>query len=327
MFPMSKVQNQSTKNDPVIKNLPAACADEMKAVEFLEEQRWMGRPACPRCGILEVRQSKDKEGNRIAPYLWTCNACRKAGDKWQFTVRTGTVFEDSKIPLRHWCFAYWRAATSKKGVSALEIKRQTGLAYKSALFMLTRIRYAMADDATADLGPISGDVEVDETYVGGKPRYRTKKRGFHNRDQKAAVLAAVERGGKVRAKPVANVTAKNVKNFIRENVHPSARVITDQSLLYRGIGAEFEGGHESVNHCRREYVRGEIHSNTIEGFFANLKRGLTGIHHAVSKEHLDRYLAHYAFLYNHRGLSDGERAVAAIRKAVGKRLRYKDAVK
>jgi transposase-like protein len=321
---MAKIQNQSTKNDPVIKALPAACADELKAVEFMEEQRWNGHSACPRCGAEDVKFSKSREGVRIAPYIWTCTACRKAGAKWQFTVRTGTVLEDSKIPLRHWCFAFWRASTSKKGVSALEIHRQTGLSYKSSLFLLNRIRFAMSEDTTATLGPNGGDVEVDETYVGGKPRNRAVgKQGHHNRDKKACVLAAVERGGKVRVKPVANVTAANVKTFIRENVHPSARILSDSSNLYWGIGKEFERGHESVNHSRLEYVRGDVHSNTIEGFFANLKRGLTGIHHAVSKEHLSRYLDQYAFLYNHRELSDGQRALAAIQGAVGKRLFYK----
>lgn len=324
MFHMSKVQNQSTKNDPVIKALPIACADEMEAVKFLEEQRWYGKPACPRCGTEEVRQSVNKEGVRIAPYLWTCNACRKAGDKWQFTVRTGTVFEDSKIPLRHWCFAFWRASTSKKGVSALEIHRQTGLSYKSSLFLLNRIRFAMAEEAPADLGPNGGSVEVDETYVGGKPRYKNPARGYAAKRNKAAVLAAVERGGKVRVKPVPNVTSANVKQFIRESVHPSARVITDQSPVYHGIGNEFAGGHETVNHSIREYARGDVHSNTVEGFFSLLKRGLHGIHHSVSKEHLGRYVAQYAFLYNHRELTDGQRAQAAIRACEGKRLFYKE---
>lgn len=320
---MSKVQNQSTKNDPVIKALPEACANELKAVEFIELQRWSGHPACPRCGSEDVAQIKDsKTGERASHFRWTCPACRKAGEKWQFSVRNGTVLEDSKIPLRHWCFAFWRASTSKKGVSALEIHRQTGLSYKSSLFLLNRIRFAMADDV-ADLGPGGGDVEVDETYIGGKPRYKAKK-GGPRPGAKAAVLAAVERGGKVRTKPVANVNSANVKEFIRETVHQSARIITDDSRVYHGIGAEFERGHESLNHTRREYVRGDVHSNTVEGFFSLLKRGLNGIHHSVSKEHLSRYLDQFSFLYNNRELTDGERAVAAIRGAEGKKLFYKE---
>lgn len=318
-----KVQNASTKNDPVISALPKACADELTAVEFLEEQRWGGCPKCPRCGSEAVVSLKDsKTGERASHYRWYCGDCRKAGEKSQFSVRNGTVFEDSKIPLKHWCFAFWRASTSKKGVSALEIHRQTGLSYKSCLFLLNRIRFAMSDDAPVLLGPGGGDVEVDETYVGGKPRYihgtlKTVK------SKKACVLAAVERGGKVRVKPIAKVTSSNLKDFIRENVHSSARIITDQSNKYQGIGHEFDGGHEAVNHTAKEYVRGDIHSNTVEGFFSTVKRGLNGIYHNVSKEHLSRYLDQFAFIYNNRNLSDGERAKAAIKAAEGKRLYYR----
>jgi transposase-like protein len=320
---MTKIQNKSTKNDPIIKALPAACSDELLAVEFLEEQRWGGCPICPRCASQAVVQLKDsKTGERAAHFRWYCGDCRKAGEKPQFTVRNGTVFEDSKIPLRHWCFAFWRASTSKKGVSALEIHRQTGLSYKSCLFLLNRIRFAMSDSSPANLGPDGGDVEVDETYVGGKPRYVGQNKPGRG-TKKACVLAAVERGGKVRAKPIAKVTSANVKDFIREVAHPSARIITDQSNVYQGIGHEFDGGHESVNHTKKEYVRGDVHSNTVEGFFATVKRGLNGIYHNVSKEHLGRYLDEYAFRYNNRNLSDGERTHAAIKAAEGKRLFYK----
>jgi transposase-like protein len=320
---MTKIQNKSTKNDPVITALPKACADEVAAVEFLEEQRWGGCPICPRCGSAAVVQLKDSvTGERAAHFRWYCGDCRKAGEKAQFTVRNGTVFEDSKIPLRHWCFAFWRASTSKKGVSALEIHRQTGLAYKSSLFMLNRIRFAMAEDAPAMLGPNGGDVEVDETYVGGKPRYKGQNKPGRG-TKKACVLAAVERGGKVRAKPIPKVTSANVKDFIRENVDSSARIITDQSNVYQGIGHEFDGGHEAVNHTKKEYVRGDVHSNTVEGFFSTVKRGLNGIYHNVSPEHLGRYLDQFSFTYNNRHLSDGERAQAAIKAAEGKRLYYK----
>jgi transposase-like protein len=164
---VAKVQNRSTKNDPVLEALPLACADEKAAVEFMEKQRWGGHPACPRCGSVSVYQMRDsKTGERQADYRWRC---REKHPSQQFTVRTGTVFEDSRAELRHWCFAFWRAATSKKGVSALEIHRQTGLSYKSSLFMLHRIRFAMADSVP---GMLSGPVEVDETYVGGKPRFQ-----------------------------------------------------------------------------------------------------------------------------------------------------------
>src|SRR5258706_5342566 len=156
----AKVQNRSTKDDPVIGALPIACADEKAAVAFMEAQRWGDHPACPRCGDLSVYQMKDaKTGERQTNFRWRCHGCKE-----QFTVRIGTVFEDSRIPLRHWCFAFWRSATSKKGVSALEIHRQTGVCYKSCLFMLHRIRFAMTE---TDITPLTGTVEADEVFIGG----------------------------------------------------------------------------------------------------------------------------------------------------------------
>ena len=320
---MAKVQNRSTKNDPVIKDIPLACASEPHAVEFLEKQRWGDTPCCPRCGSVDVYQMKDsKTGERQVNFRWVCRDCKRAKQKHQYTVRVGTVFEDSRIELRHWCFAFWRAATSKKGVSALEIHRQTGISYKSSLFMLHRIRFAMSDGVN---GPLSGDVEVDETYVGGKPRYKSSKnpRGTAG---KQAVMALVERGGRVKTKPVADVTGKTLKAAILENVRADARIITDEHASYKGIGEHYEGGHHVVCHSAKEYVRGEIHSNTVESFFSTVKRGLNGIYHSVSREHLHRYMGEFEFRYNHRHIEDGERTLLAIKAAEGKRLMYREPV-
>lgn len=313
---MAKVQNRSTKNDPVLMALPLACANEAAAVEFMEKQRWGNLPCCPLCASVAVYQMKDsKTGERQANYRWRCRDCKQ-----QYTVRKGTVFEDSRIELRHWCFGFWRAATSKKGVSALEIHRQTGLSYKSSLFMLHRIRFAMADSV---VGPLSGQVEVDETYVGGKPR----NKGPHNKrghgTKKQPVMALVERGGKVKTKPIADITAKTLKQFIRENVDRSATILSDENAAYAGIGAEFDGGHHTVTHSKREYVRGDVHSNTVEGFFSLVKRGLYGVYHNVSKEHLHRYMSEFEFRYNNRHMEDGDRTNAAIKASEGKRLVYK----
>lgn len=309
----TKVQNRSTKDDPVIMAIPAACSDEKAAVEFMEAQRWGEHPACPRCGDLDVYQMKDaKTGERQANFRWRCHGC-----KGQFTVRIGTVFEDSRIELRHWCFAFWRSATSKKGVSALEIHRQTGLSYKSSLFMLHRIRFAMDEQ---DIEPLKGDVEVDEVYIGGKGTRKTKMSG------KTPVVGLLERGGRVRPKVVADVTGKTLKNAIRENVDKSSRILTDEWSGYRGIGKEYAGGHETVRHGTREYVRGDVHTNSIEGFFGMLRRGLDGIYHSVSRKHLHRYLSEFEFRHNHRGLDDGQRTVAAIRAANNKRLTYAEQV-
>jgi transposase-like protein len=312
-----QVQNESTKGDPVIKDLPAACADERLAVEFMEQQRWGDKPYCPRCGDFAVYQMKDsKTGERQANLRWRCQGCKE-----QFTVRIGTVFEDSRAPLRHWCFVFWRAATSKKGVSALEIHRQTGLSYKTCLFMLHRVRHAMDE---SDIEPLSGTVEVDEVFIGGKPR-RIQNSRITMRKEKAIVVGMVERKGRIRPKVVADVSAKTLKGVIAENVDKSARIMTDDWSGYRGL--KHEGWtHESVKHSMFEYARGDVHTNSIEGFFGILKRGLNGIYHSVSKKHLHRYLAEFQYRYNMRELTDGQRIVKAIKAAQGRRLTYAEQV-
>jgi transposase-like protein len=315
----TKVQNRSTKGDKVIQALPIACADEGAATVFMENLRWSEDACCPRCGSLNVYQMQDsRTGERQKNFRWLCRDCKKAQMTSQFTVRTGTVFEDSKIELRHWCYAFWRASTSKKGVSALEIHRHTGLSYKSSLFMLHRIRFAMAP---ADNNPLTGIVECDETYIGGKPRLSRDKREAWT--SKVPVMAMVERGGRVRPKVLANVTAASLQGEIMKNVDRRARIMTDEAGGYKGIGKHFDGGHETVNHSAEEYVRGDVTTNTVEGFFSILKRGLHGIYHSVSKEHLHRYLAEYEFRYNNRELEDGPRTAAAIKASEGKRLFYK----
>src|SRR5574341_605664 len=265
MNPKRKVQNESTKGDPVITELPAACADERLAVEFMEKQRWGDKPYCPRCGDFAVYQMKDsKTGERQANFRWRCQGCKE-----QFTVRIGTVFEDSRAPLRHWCFVFWRAATSKKGVSALEVHRQTGLSYKTCLFMLHRVRHAMDDQ---DIEPLNGTVEVDEVYIGGKPRklqntYKTIKK------PKIPVVGLLERNGRVRPKIVADVSGKTLRAVIAENVDKSARIMTDDWSGYRGLKKR-GWSHDSVCHSMNEFARGDVSTNGIEGFFGMLKRGL-----------------------------------------------------
>jgi hypothetical protein len=225
--------------------------------------------------------------------------------------------------MRHWAYAFWRACTSKKGVAALEIKRHCQISYKSALFLMNRIRFAMAPDLeTAPL--LKGPVEVDETYVGGKPRYRgISKRGRGT--SKTPVFAAVERGGDIRRHVVADVTGRTLKAAIRQVVDPRARIISDENSAYNGIGKEFAGGHESVCHSAREYARGDVNTNTAESSFALVKRGIIGVYHNVSREYLYRYLWQFDFVWNSRKLNDGERIVLAVKSAEGKRLMYKAA--
>lgn len=313
------VQNQSTKGDPVIERMPAACADELKAVEFMEELRWGKHPACPLCGDTNVYKMQAKDGSREKNFRWRCRGC-----KGMYSVRKGTVMEDSAIAFRHWCYAYWRAAASKKGVSALELHRQLGISYKSALFLMNRIRKAME---TTPVEPLKGDVEVDELYIGGVSRKPNYSRKSPVKTPKTPVLGIVERGGRVRPMVLPNVTWPVVKDAIRSHVDQTSRILTDDHRVYQSVGKYFAGGHETVRHSVHEYARGDVHTNTIEGFFGLVRRSLDGIYHSVSKKHLHRYLGEFEFRYNNRKLSDGERAVLAIRQSDGKRLTHKECVR
>ena len=297
----------------VVAALPLACSDETAAVEFMERMRWGDSPACPRCGDMDVYQMRDKAGGRNQRFLWRCKGCKR-----QFTVRIGTVFEDSRIPLRHWCYAFWKACASKKGISALQIKRETGLCYKSALFLMHRIRWAMAEPEGYDDTKLQGTVEVDEVWIGGKPR----RYGDKPYAKKTPVMAMVERGGRVRAMPIGRVTARNLDREMRLHISRSARIMTDDLPAYRRIARRFQGGHYTVRHSNYEYVRGDVSTNTVESFFSLLKRGVYGTFHSVTKRHLHRYVSEFQFRYNTRKLEDGERTRLAIRNADGKRLMY-----
>lgn len=305
-----------------IEVVPLACCDEKAAVEFLEKRLWKGEPVCHHCQSKNVYAMKDaKTGERNKRFLWRCNDCKQ-----QFTVRLGTVFEESRIPLRHWCYAFWRASTSKKGVSALEIKRQCQISYKSALFLMHRIRFAMEQNPT-DSGKMTGTVEVDETWVGGKAKNMHRKKieasGIGTGGLgKECVLGIVQRDGGIHRRVIADVSAATLKSAIREVVDNQARIITDEHRSYRGLGREFAGGHKFVRHSMGEYVEGDVYTNTAESSFALIKRGLMGVYHAVSKKHLPRYLAEFDFRWNTRKMNDGQRTDAVIQSAIGKRLEY-----
>lgn len=311
-----KKSQHNLSNSSIIAKIPLACSEEQAAVEFFEFQRWGNTPCCVKCGSVEVYQMKDTTtGERSKRYLWRCRDCKE-----QYTVRIGTVYEESRLPMRHWAYAFWRACTSKKGVSALEIQRHCQISYKSALFLMNRIRFAMAPDLDT-AAPLTGIVEVDETYVGGKPRIKgISKRGRGTK--KTPVFAAVERDGNIRRRVVANVTGKTLKAAIRQVVDPRARIMSDENSAYNGLDKEFNGGHETVCHSAKEYARGDVNTNTAESSFAIVKRGLIGIYHNVSKEYLHRYLWQFDFVWNSRKLNDGERTVLAIKAAEGKRLTY-----
>jgi transposase-like protein len=318
---MNTMRNGNGQSDSEVnRSIPLACADESHAVDYVEQLRWGAdkEHGCPRCGSVKVYPMKDRKhpDQRNADHRWRCRDCGAF-----HTVRTGTVMEDSRIPLRHWCYAFWKVCSSKKGISALQIKRETGLTYKSALFLMHRIRFALSDMPGCKL---TGKVEVDETYVGGKPRHGgpSSKRGRGTRKQ--PVMAMVQRQGEVRTRVIADVTAKTLKAAIVEHVHESARLNTDEFPSYRPIGRTWPGGHETVDHRHYEYCRGDAHTNTAESFFALLKRGIYGTFHAVSKRHLPKYVSEFEFRWNHRKMDDGSRVVAAVQAGEGKRLYYRE---
>ncbi len=289
----------------------ALALSESEARTYLERIRWPEGPVCPHCGasdrIYDLQGSAHREG------LYKCGSCRK-----QFTVTVGTVMHRTKIPLRKWVLAFQILCASKKGVSALQLQRMLDLgSYRTAWHMAHRIRLAMREEPLATM--LHGHVEVDETYIGGKTRKGIRGRGS---ERKTPVLALVERNGRVRSQPVQRVSGKELKAAIREQVHKSAAIHTDELASYKGIGAEFEGGHHVVRHGRGEYVAGPASTNTAESYFALLKRSIHGAYHSVSKKHLGRYLDHQGFLWNTRDLPDGARVDAAVRGVGGKRLTY-----
>lgn len=338
---MAKQRKVAAGKSEVERQIPVACADESAAVDFMERQRgWATETdaVCPKCGVVgESYKMRDaKSGERNARYLWRCRACKS-----QFTVKVGTVMEDSPIPVRFWCLAFFRAASSKKGVSALQIQRETGLTYKSALFLMHRIRWAMAP-ANAEESKLGGDggvVEFDETYIGGKPRghvrYAQTIKADGNRkggpavdfaDRKTPVVGGIERDGRVKVRVAMNLTRQNLAQYVDQMVDEKAHLQTDQLPTYKSIGQNF-ARHERVRHNAGQYVRYtldqiQVTTNRIEGFWAGVKRQIHGTHHSVSRKHLHRYLSEAEFKYNTRKLNDGERTVKLIRATVNRRLTY-----
>jgi transposase-like protein len=295
--------------------LSALTDDQVR--EYLEKVRWPKGAVCAHCGSKNARKL---EGKATRPGVYKCRECRK-----QFTVTVGTVMHRSHISLKHWILGFHLMAASKKGISAHQLHRMFGITYKSAWHMAHRIRHAMHEEPLAQV--LRGKVEVDETYVGGKAynlhaSERRKPRASGGAD-KIPVVALVERDGRVRSRVVANVGGRTLRGLVRETVRRDSTIITDQFGSYEGVGAFFKGGHESVNHSAGEYVRGDIHTNTVESYFAILKRGVTGVFHHVSREHMDKYLSEFAFRWNGRKMKDSERRDAAIRAAEGKRLTYR----
>jgi transposase-like protein len=299
--------------------------DDEAARTHFEAIRWPNGPECPHCGV--VGEATELKGKSTRPGVYKCRACRKP-----FSATVGTLFERSKIPLCKWLLAVHLMTASKKGISAHQLYRMLGFgSYRTAWFMAMRIRESMRELFPEARGPMGGEgktVEIDETFVGGKERNKHASKRKHlgtGGIGKEAVFSLVERGGRVQSHHVANVTAKTLRPILFAQVDRKSDLMTDEGPGVTTAGREF-ARHQTVNHGAGEYVRGDAHTNTIEGYFSIFKRGITGTYHHISPKHLKRYLAEFDFRYNERealGVTDTERAVKAIEGVRGKRLTYR----
>jgi transposase-like protein len=296
--------------------------NEDAAFEHLEQALWPEGPVCPHCGV--VGHATKLQGEKHRRGVWKCNEkeCRK-----QFTVKVGTVFEHGRMPLHKMLQAVYLMCASKKGMSAHQLHRTLGITYKTAWFLAHRIREAMREGKLGQLGGAGKIVEIDETYVGGKDKnkHSRKRRGKGGMD-KEIVFALVERGGKVRSHHVPSVNAKTLRPLLKEQLAEASRLMSDDGGAR--VGREFPN-HEAVNHSINEYVRGDVHTNTIEGYFSIMKRGISGVYHHVSQKHLRRYLAEFDFRYNERaalGVNDLARTRKALSGIAGKRMTYRDSL-
>lgn len=292
--------------------------DEAKAYEFVESRIWNHGPVCPHCKAQDRISKMKGKSTRIGTYK--CYHCRKP-----FTVKVGTIFESSHIALHLWLQAIFLLSSSKKGISSNQLHRTLGVTLKSAWFMSHRIREAMRSGGLGPMGGGGGIVEIDETYIAHKGRTKIKGGGIHH---KRAVLTLVSRDGEARSFHIDHANTENIIPIVRANLAAEAKVVTDDAGFYRNLDKEFT--HAFVNHSAGQYGRGEIHTNTIEGYYSIFKRGMKGIYQHCSEKHLHRYLAEYDFRYSNRvrlGVNDEQRAERALKGVVGKRLTYRPADK
>jgi transposase-like protein len=290
--------------------------DPNKAREHLEALLWPEGPVCPHCGI--VGNAAALSGKSTRPGVYKCRDCRQP-----FSVTVGTVFERSKIPLNKWLLATHLLVSSKKGISSHQIHRVLSVTYKTAWFMTHRIREAMKPaTGTPQIGGSGKTVEADETYLAKSPKTRKPKGTPLHAKPAPMVVSLVERGGNIRSKYLDD---RNIRQALDEHLDERSRLVTDGSTTYKFYMPTLDQ-HESVDHSKYEWSRGDVHTNTLENFFSIFKRGLVGTYQHMDKKHLDRYLAEFDFRHNNRaklGINDARRAEIALKGIEGKRLTYR----
>jgi transposase-like protein len=304
--------------------------DETAAFAALEAIVWPNGPTCPHCGAIDrigrlegvrSKPSKKHPEGVVRHGLWKCYHC-----KGQFTARKGTVFESSHLELRQWLQAAYLMCSSKKGVSSNQLARTLGITVKSAWFASHRLREAMRVGGLVPMGGAGAIVEIDETLQGRVAGAPKKVPHGEHLSWRNIVLTLVERGGSARSFHIDGATAGTLLPIIRQNISRETAVMTDELVTYKRLGDEF-ASHETVNHSIKEYARGHVTTNTVEGYFALFKRGMKGVYQHCSERHLHRYLAEFDFRYNNRvrlGVNDSARTANALRGIVGKRLTYRD---
>jgi len=306
--------NQKTNEFNGILDFLQMYGNEQKCVELLEKIRWNGKPICFHCGNSEGIYRL--QGGK----LLKCSKCRK-----RFSVRQGTIFEESRLPLSKWYYAIYIFSNHKKGISSVQLAKDLKVTQKTAWFMLGRVRYAMKSKSFNK--PLEGVIEADESYFGSKPRKGDGKIHKKGRGtEKQPVFGMIQRGGNVIAMPVEKVNATTLKGEIRKHVKKGSYILTDEWQAYQGLNRNREYGHLTVNHGAGEYEHNGVHVNNMENFWSQMKRGIFGIYHHASKKHMARYAHEFAYRHNTRGESDTQRFNTTLENING-RLTYEELIK